>query len=226
MKKTILLTAAAVLFSFSVQAAPVADQSVSGSRQPAVQKETKPITPYAAVKAVYSWEKVKINDEESFGSSSFKSPGVNIAVGADLQGIRAEDGIRAEIEYAYRALKSKTSVEEDIVGKEKFGMQTYMLNAYYDFSTKTFVKPYVGFGLGLADIKIKYQDAEDLASISKTKFAWNLNAGLGFEVTENVTFDIGYRYLRVEDVKKDFDIGSMKIKTRANEFSVGVRFDF
>ena len=75
-----------------------------------------------------------------------------------MQGIRVEDGIRAEIEYAYRALKSKTSVEEDIVGKEKFGMQTYMLNAYYDFSTKTFVKPYVGFGLGLAYVKKIIQD--------------------------------------------------------------------
>lgn len=216
MKKTLLLTAAAVLFSFSVQAAPAANQSAPA------QKETKTIAPYASVKAVYSWEKVKISDDESPASSTFKAPGLNIAVGADFQGIRAEDGIRAEIEYAYRALKSKTSVEEDMVGKEKFGMQTYMLNGYYDFSTGTIAKPYVGLGLGLADIKVKYEDAEDLVSISKTKFAWNLGAGVGFEVAENITVDVGYRYLNVEDVKKDI----AKIKTRANEVSVGVRFDF
>lgn len=84
------------------------------------------------------------------------------------------------------------------------------------------VKPYVGVGLGLADIKVKYQDAEDLVSISKTKFAWNLNAGVGFEVAENVTVDVGYRYLQVEEAKKEL----LKIKTRANEISVGVRFDF
>lgn len=220
MKKTLLLTAAAVLFSFSVQAAPAANQTAPA------QKETKTVAPYASVKAVYSWEKVKLSDEEGLGSSSFKAPGLNIAVGADFQGIRAEDGIRAEIEYAYRALKSKTSVEEGGAGKEKFGMQTYMLNGYYDISTGTIVKPYVGAGLGLADIKVKYQDVEDLVSISKTKFAWNLNAGVGFEVAENITVDVGYRYLKVEDVKKNFGDSSTKIKTRANEFSVGVRFDF
>ncbi len=216
MKKTLLLTTAAVLFSFSVQAAPAANQTASAP------KETKTIAPYASVKAVYSWEKVKLSDDESPASSTFKAPGLNIAVGADFQGIRAEDGIRAEIEYAYRALKSKTSVDEDVVGKEKFGMQTYMLNAYYDIGTGTMVKPYVGAGLGLADIKVKYQDAEDLVSISKTKFAWNLNAGIGFEVAENVTVDVGYRYLQVEEAKKEL----LKIKTRANEISVGVRFDF
>lgn len=101
-----------------------------------------------------------------------------------------------------------------------------MLNGYYDISTGTIVKPYVGAGLGLADIKVKYQDVEDLVSISKTKFAWNLNAGVGFEVAENITVDVGYRYLKVEDVKKNFGDSSTKIKTRANEFSVGVRFDF
>ena len=216
MKKTLLLTTAAVLFSFSVQAAPAANQTAPAP------KETKTIAPYASVKAVYSWEKVKLSDDESPASSTFKAPGLNIAVGADFQGIRAEDGIRAEIEYAYRALKSKTSVDEDVVGKEKFGMQTYMLNAYYDIGTGTMVKPYVGAGLGLADIKVKYQDATDLFSISKTKFAWNLNAGVGFEVAENVTVDVGYRYLQVEEAKKEL----LKIKTRANEISVGVRFDF
>lgn len=133
MKKTLLLTTAAVLFSFSVQAAPAANQTASAP------KETKTIAPYASVKAVYSWEKVKLSDDESPASSTFKAPGLNIAVGA---------------------------------------------------------------GLGLADIKVKYQDAKDLVSISKTKFAWNLNAGVGFEVAENVTVDVGYRYLQVEEAKK------------------------
>ena len=220
MKKTLLLTAAAVLFSFSVQAAPAANQTAPA------QKETKTVAPYASVKAVYSWEKVKLSDEEGLGSSSFKAPGLNIAVGADFQGIRAEDGIRAEIEYAYRALKSKTSVEEGVAGKEKFGMQTYMLNGYYDFATGTKVKPYIGAGLGLADVKLKYQDPDDLISISKTKFAWNLNAGIGMEVSKNMVIDLGYRYLQVEDFKKDFGVGSLKFKTHANEVSLGVRYHF
>lgn len=72
MKKTLLLTTAAVLFSFSVQAAPAANQTASAP------KETKTIAPYASVKAVYSWEKVKLSDDESPASSTFKAPGLNM----------------------------------------------------------------------------------------------------------------------------------------------------
>ncbi len=202
MKKSLLLcTAAAVLFSFSARAGEM--------------------KPYASVKAVYSWEKAKTDDGQESGSETFKAPGLNVAVGVNLK-----NGIRLEGEYGYRALKSKTDASGGIIGKEKFGIQTYMLNGYYDFATGTKVKPYIGAGLGLADVKLKYQDPDDLISISKTKFAWNLNAGIGMEVSKNMVIDLGYRYLQVEDFKKDFGVGSLKFKTHANEVSLGVRYHF
>lgn len=202
MKKSLLLcTAAAVLFSFSAQAGEM--------------------KPYASVKAVYSWEKAKTDDGQESGSETFKAPGLNVAVGINLK-----DSIRLEGEYGYRALKSKLDPSGGIIGKEKFGIQTYMLNGYYDFATGTKIKPYIGAGLGLADVKLKYQDPDDLISISKTKFAWNLNAGIGMEVTKNMVIDLGYRYLQVEDFKKDFGVGSLKFKTHANEVSLGVRYHF
>lgn len=211
MKKTLLLTTAAVLFSFSVQAAPAANQTASAP------KETKTIAPYASVKAVYSWERVKLKNDEGSSGTTFKAPGLNAAVGAKI------DDFRVEFEYGFRSLKQRIDVDEDGAGYDKFGMSTYMINGYYDIRNSSIVTPYVGIGLGFADMKLKYSDEENLYSKSKTKFAYSLNAGIGIEVAKNITVDVGYRYLKPGNFKF---LEGIKVETHTNEISAGVRFDF
>ena len=206
MKKALLLTAIFTLCSFSVKAAEM--------------------KPYASLKAVYSWEEAKLVDD-IFGAASetFKTPGFNLAFGTGFQGFRDQDTVRVEIEYGYRDLKSKLDPSGGIMGKDKVGLQTYMVNGYYDISTGTIVTPYVGIGLGLADTKIKYQDDEDIFSTSNTEFAWNLNAGIGIKVSKDIAIDIGYRYLQIKDYKIDFGL-PQDVKSKANEVSVGISYEF
>jgi opacity protein-like surface antigen len=37
---------------------------------------------------------------------------------------------------------------------------------------------------------------------SSTNFAWSLGGGLGYDITQNWTVDLGYRYINAGDVKE------------------------
>lgn len=106
-----------------------------------------------------------------------------------------------------------------------------MLNVLYDFSDFGDWEPYVGAGLGVAKNRMSLSAADFLndtgtvlvsnpacvsgtavgattaraCSIndSKKSFSWNLIAGLGYNVTDNLTWDTNYRYVDMGDFTVD-----------------------
>jgi opacity protein-like surface antigen len=100
-----------------------------------------------------------------------------------------------------------------------YTMHTAFANVYADWHNNTRFTPYVGGGAGLAFITGKasfWSSAESLWSTGatgfgggpgdvewterRTQFAWHLDAGLAFDLTDDFAIDLGYRYL---DVGKD-----------------------
>ncbi|HRJ69350.1 MAG TPA: outer membrane beta-barrel protein [Beijerinckiaceae bacterium] len=85
-----------------------------------------------------------------------------------------------------------------------------MANAYIDLGTWSGLTPYVGAGIGFAHHKVSgLQDVGVAATIggfgyaadtSQTNFAWALMAGVGMQVTRNLTMDLGYRYMNMGSV--------------------------
>ncbi len=85
-----------------------------------------------------------------------------------------------------------------------FNVQSYtaMFNVYKDLGNFNGVTPYLGAGLGIAYNRIDEVyftgnpflvntiEGEDTLS-----FAWSLMAGLGYQVTDNLILDVGYRFL-------------------------------
>lgn len=113
--------------------------------------------------------------------------------------------------------------------------QNVMLNAYYDFNTGTKFTPYVGGGIGLAHLKASSKfagtDGADYAAgkikESSNNFAWNLAAGVGYEVNSNITVDLGYRYVDNGDLTKTMYTGDrFKVESEAHEILLGARFSF
>lgn len=105
-----------------------------------------------------------------------------------------------------------------------------MLNVLYDFSDFGRWEPYVGAGVGLARGEVSLSASDFLndtgtvlvanpacvtnlnpastarscdASDNDTNFAWNLIAGLGYSITDNLTWDTNYRYMDMGDFKVD-----------------------
>lgn len=158
-------------------------------------------------------EDVDDEDDSTFGGA--------LAIGYDFQpnfGVP----VRAEVEYALRSQSKVGNSDEYLVddgedsfilqgdGSMKFDIQTLFLNVYYDIDTGTPFTPYIGGGVGWAFIKARgaleltvlgTQIFDESASNTETNFAWNLAAGVGYDFNENLTFDLGYRYLDFGDVE-------------------------
>jgi opacity protein-like surface antigen len=117
---------------------------------------------------------------------------------------------------------------------------TLMFNGYYDIARLDRFTPYVGAGVGLAYNKlggVSFTGNPALTNViegdSKWSLAWSLMAGVGIQITERTTLDIGYRYLdmgKAESGTLD-NLGFTNPKVRiddlaAHEFKIGLRFAF
>jgi opacity protein-like surface antigen len=82
----------------------------------------------------------------------------------------------------------------------------FLANGYIDLGTWFGITPYVGGGVGVAArgldglIDNTFGYAKDT---SKTSFAWQVGAGLAFNVTPNLELELGYRYLDMGNIKSN-----------------------
>jgi opacity protein-like surface antigen len=83
----------------------------------------------------------------------------------------------------------------------------FLANAYIDLGTWNCLTPFVGFGIGgayntFADLVDTSNNAGSGVgtNASQLNFAWALHAGLAFNVTQNFTMELAYRYLNYGSV--------------------------
>lgn len=110
---------------------------------------------------------------------------------------------RGELELAYR----ENDVDEvsGVNADGEFNALTGMLNAYYDFTPDARLSPYVGVGVGYADIEA---DGVALAGPGGLDdddqvFAWQAMAGANYTLTDTVDLFGELRYLGSDDPEFD-----------------------
>jgi opacity protein-like surface antigen len=137
-------------------------------------------------------------------------------LGAGL-GYRWNNWFRTDITGEYRSRSDFTGLDIAVIGPDTIpdnytaqkSEWLALLNAYLDLGTWHGVTPFVGAGVGAANITI--HDFTDVgvtvdsvafgADHDEWNFAWALYAGLGFEVTEAFTVELAYRYLDMGDAE-------------------------
>lgn len=154
---------------------------------------------------------VSVNDSTLSGNSSgelsFDSGfGFIAAIGNGF------DGLRAEAEISYRTNDLDTPVNGDISSLAVMG------NLLVDLDISESVRPFLGAGMGLANVEID----GDSDSSDDTVFAYQAIAGIGFPLTHVTTLDLQYRYFASAD--PDFDGTEAEYQT--HNFFAGLRFDF
>jgi len=149
------------------------------------------------------------------------------------------NGLRTELEYQYRSQDIDTliglSAGPGASGETR--INALMANAIYDIPTFGYgsrLQPYVGVGVGGAITNIEAAGqgpATGGASVSfnegDTGLAYQGIAGLGVELTENLIFDVSYRYFYTQDAKIETGtLGYYEADYDAHTVLAGLRWNF
>lgn len=152
------------------------------------------------------------------GVSADLETDVGFNLGA-VAGYKWAFGLRAEGEVSYRQNDLNNIVGISVVGD--ISALAFMGNGWYDFDTGTPLIPYLGGGLGFAVITIDSGGSE-----SDTVFAWQIGAGIGYEVTTGVVVSADYRFLATSDPSFPASGGDLDAEYMSHGFLLGVRGHF
>jgi opacity protein-like surface antigen len=124
--------------------------------------------------------------------------------------------VAGEVEYNYLA---KQDIDTAGVNGD-FSAHNVMANLLARYPEGRF-HPYVGFGIGWSHGMFKATTADGSADESANAFAWQILAGVNFEITPNWSADLGYRYFQSKYSIEDADVTS-----KNHMILIGVNFHF
>jgi opacity protein-like surface antigen len=171
------------------------------------------------------------NDEIEFDSGY----NVSAAFGYDY------GRLRLEVELAHRRneVNNINNLGRSFRADGDISATSLMLNGYRDFATGSRVVPYLGGGIGVANVsanKVKLFDVTgEVAYIDDddTVFAYHLATGVAFTLSPTLTLDLGYRFFGTSNPQFDDDLALIGIQTNGLEteyhshnISVGLRIKF
>lgn len=106
------------------------------------------------------------------------------------------DNTRLELEYTYRDLPTNQLESAAVIQSLEGALtaQSVMVNAFYDFNTNAKLTPYVGAGIGLANIEMDIDSIQ--VADDDTVFAYQAMAGVSYAPSSipRTEFGVGYRY--------------------------------
>lgn len=185
---------------------------------------------YVSAKINFADTSFDTTDTWSAGSYDYdlsdKVWGLSVAGGISLPLIIG--AVRAELEYNWH-----NNAEEDVsfkniaLGKAALKSQSLFLNAYCDIYTGTGFVPYVGFGLGYAKVEGEFSVIDMIINKDDNNFAWQVGAGIAYEVTRNIAIDFGYKYRNMGKISKTYAAGAeLELDAISHELALGLRLSF
>ena len=179
------------------------------------------------------------------GATKLHGSGSNFDLGADNPGYDVTgalgkslgNGFRVEGELGYHdiGINHATVYSAGGLGVTSGGAQgdvsaeSLMANGYYDFDTGTNWKPYVGAGVGMANVNFDGIDINGIRAVdnSDLAFAYQAMAGIGYQLTPSGTIYTGYRYFAVDDPSlNDAAGGTLHSELETHNLEVGYRLSF
>jgi len=150
----------------------------------------------------------------------------SVAGGYAFGGLRAE----GELTYISNDVSSLKGFGTSIDAMGDVTATALMANAYYDFNADGKWKPFIGAGIGYANLSINNLGSAGVvvADDSAGVFAYQLKAGIGYAFTDSLDGTLGYRFFGTADADfvdtSGFAFDSDGFKT--NIIELGVRYRF
>ena len=114
-------------------------------------------------------------------------------------------------------------------GQGEIDQKALFANAYYDFNAGGTLSPYLGVGLGVADVDVEYVPSGiGVVDDGQTKLAYQGKAGvtLSFDSPLEVFGEVAYRTTGDVDVQNTLFPGNLEIENEQVLFSAGLRYTF
>jgi len=147
------------------------------------------------------------SDIDHDGDMSFDNGyGLGVAAGYDF------GPARLEIEGSYR--DSDIDEANDVGMDEDLTVQALMINGFADFETGGYLTPYLGAGIGYANVELADDDDNVLAG--------QLAAGVLIALSPDMALDLGYRFMATEDP----DIDGTEFEVRQHTAMLGLQIRF
>ncbi len=188
------------------------------------------LRPYLSLKGDYS--KLNMDGSVSDSRAVLKTADSGNAWGVSVAGGVKVCAFRMELEYNHMLTTADDTREFSPYGGFSKGSQSYrsyMMNGYFDIPTYTRFRPYIGAGIGVAQVKNRLEVVDVSSSIVKNKdsnFAYQLMAGIGYNINRNWTLDAGYRYVNNGDSEWGENIQKYNFKSKEHQITAGVRYTF
>lgn len=147
--------------------------------------------------------------DHDFDSSPFIGFGI---------GVRHSERFRFDFTGEYRGKSDFTGLDTyvdpgcgaGVCTNEHSGIKSewlFLANAFWDIGTYRGITPYVGAGVGTAAVSLDgFKDVNLITNglhwaddNTEWNLAWALHAGLSYEISSDVTFDLGYRFTYLGD---------------------------
>jgi outer membrane protein OmpA-like peptidoglycan-associated protein len=180
--------------------------------------------PYVSLGAGLNWlEDAKTTGGGADTTIQFNNPGPAV-VGAAGWGLG--NGFRIEGEIGYRS----NSIDKTTTGPAggKFASWSFMANGLYDIALGWPVTPYVGAGIGVADVSTNGSIPGTALSVrgSQANFAYQGIGGLAYALSDNLKADASYRYFRTTDPDTDTAIGKASSEYHNHTLLLSLRWEF
>jgi len=108
-----------------------------------------------------------------------------------------------------------------------FGVISFMGNGYFDIPTNSPLRPYLGAGVGFALVGVEEDFFGFTDSDSDLVGAFQLMAGLGYDISPKATLTFGYRYFTTTDPSfLLFTSVPFETEYASHDFLFGARFRF
>lgn len=151
------------------------------------------------------------------------------------------NGWRSEAEYTFAKGAEYTSGSSVFTGSYnhlQLNVQRLMLNAYRDYAIGHNFSVYGSAGIGISAIRAggwQGMSGRQYDENRQNNLTWSLGAGMGYTVTEQLTVDMGYRYIDMGKIESGYNNFTnarllkdeqMKAHLTENQFSLGLRYIF
>jgi outer membrane autotransporter protein len=158
-------------------------------------------------------------------------------LGYDTGRVWQYGSLRGELELSYRENEIDQHSVTALGGAQpgstgEASTTALMANVFHDFETGSPIVPYVGGGLGYAWSDLEgygIQAVPNVLDDDDSGFAWQLGAGVGYELTSSATISLDYRYFSTSaDVETSAATGSVgdEVDLDSHTVMVGVRYGF